>query len=81
MPAAIHHGPSASKGPAHAGANTMKVYVLTTGALFGLLTVAHLWRMIVERDRVVDPWYILITVAAGALCVWAWLLYRRTTRS
>ena len=55
----------------------MKTYVITTGALFGLLTLAHIWRAIDERHLATDPWYILITVASAALCVWAWLLLRR----
>ena len=27
----------------------MKAYVMTTGAIFGLLVVAHIWRVIAER--------------------------------
>ncbi len=26
----------------------MKAYVVTTGTIFGLLTLAHLWRMVEE---------------------------------
>ena len=55
----------------------MKAYLATTGVLFGLVTVVHLWRMIVERPLAQAPWYIAITVAAGALCVWAWSLWKR----
>lgn len=58
----------------------MKAYVMTTGAIFGLLTVAHLWRMIAEGGLVRDPWYILITVAAAALCLWAWRVLRLAAR-
>ena len=54
----------------------MKAYVLTTGALFGLLTVAHLLRMIEERRFLTDPWYILFTAATAALCVWSWYVLR-----
>jgi hypothetical protein len=54
----------------------MKAYVMTTGALFGLLTVAHLLRMIEERRFLTDPWYILITAATAALCVWSWYVLR-----
>ena len=59
----------------------MKAYVMTTGAVFGLLTLAHLLRIIVERHLATDPLYILITVAAGSLCFWAWRLLRLSTRS
>jgi len=55
----------------------MKAYVLTTGTLFGVLTLAHILRMITENRRLAtDPWYILITVIAAALCLWACLLLR-----
>lgn len=58
----------------------MKAYVMTTGALFGLLTLAHIWRVIEERNLATDPWYILITVASAALCIWAWRLLALTSR-
>jgi hypothetical protein len=59
----------------------MKAYVMTTGALFGLLTLAHLLRMITESRRLAtDPWYVLITVVTAALCLWAWRLLRVSTR-
>jgi hypothetical protein len=60
----------------------MKAYVMTTGAVFGLITIAHILRIIAEGPHLVtDPWYALLTVAAGALCLWAWRLLRLTTRS
>ena len=60
----------------------MKVYVMTTGAVFGLITLAHLLRIIAEGPHVAtDPWFVLLTVAAGALCLWAWRLLRLTPGS
>jgi hypothetical protein len=59
----------------------MKAYVMTSGAVFGLLTLAHLFRLIVERHLATDPIYILITVAAASLCFWAWRVLRLSTRS
>jgi hypothetical protein len=60
----------------------MKTYVATTGAVFGLLTLVHIWRAIVEgRQLATDPWYILITLAGAALCVWALVLMRRAPKS
>lgn len=60
----------------------MKAYVMTTGAVFGLLTLAHLLRIIDEGPHLAtDPWWVLITVAAGVLCLWAWRLLRLSTRS
>lgn len=59
----------------------MKAYLLTTGALFALLALAHLLRTIAEWPRLAsDPWFLLegpgIGIVAGALCVWAWRLLR-----
>jgi hypothetical protein len=59
----------------------MKAYVMTTGAVFGLLTVAHLLRIIVEdRDLAMDPGFVLITVVSLVLCIWAWRVLRLTKR-
>ncbi len=50
----------------------MKAYVMTTGALFGLITLAHLWRMVAEdRHLATNPLYILLTILAAALGIWA----------
>lgn len=60
----------------------MRAYVMTTGAVFGLLTLAHMWRMIAENPHLAtEPWYVLITVATAALCVWALSLVWRSRRS
>jgi hypothetical protein len=59
----------------------MRSYVIVAGAIFGLLAVLHVWRMIVEPHLARDPWYLLITVAAGALCVAAWRVVRRSKTS
>lgn len=59
----------------------MKAYVKTTGVVFGLLVAAHVWRAIEEGSHVAtDPGFVLITVAAAALCVWAWRLVRLSAR-
>jgi len=58
----------------------MKVYVITAGAVFGLLTVAHIWRMIVEPHLTRDPWFIFVTLASAALCVGAWRAARRSAQ-
>jgi hypothetical protein len=59
----------------------MKAYVTTTGAVFGLLTLVHIWRAIEEGPHLAaQPWYILITGAAAALCIWALCLLWRWPR-
>ena len=52
----------------------MKAYLITTGTIFGLLVLMHVWRITVEPNLVRDPWYWAITALAGALSVWAWWL-------
>jgi hypothetical protein len=64
----------------------MKPYLLTTGALFALLALAHLLRTIAEWPRLTtDPWFLLegpgIGVVAGALCFWAGRLLWASARS
>jgi tetrahydromethanopterin S-methyltransferase subunit E len=59
----------------------MKAYLVTTGILFGLLSVLHVWRAIAEWPRpAVDPGFLLqivVTVALpGVLSWWAWRLLR-----
>ena len=59
----------------------MKAYVLTTGILFALLTLAHVLRIVYEsRALASDPWYMLIPAAIAALSVWACLLLVRRAR-
>ena len=59
----------------------MKTYVMTTGAVFGLITLAHVARIVVEGPRLVtDPGFILLTLAAAALSVWALWLLRLSSR-
>ena len=67
--------------PSHTGDNSMKAYVMTTGTVFGLLTLAHIWRVIEEGPHLAtEPWYVLITVAAASLSLWAWRLLSRSPR-
>ena len=56
----------------------MRAYVITTGAVFGLLTMAHVLRMVMEKpDLASDPFYLAITAASAALGIWAWIVLRR----
>jgi hypothetical protein len=60
----------------------MRAYVMTTGILFGLITMAHVWRVFEEgRGLATDPSFILLTLAAAALCLWAWRLLRLVPRA
>jgi hypothetical protein len=58
----------------------MKAYLMTTGGVFALITLAHIWRMTAEPSIAKEPWFVLLTVAAASLSVWAWRLVRATPR-
>jgi hypothetical protein len=59
----------------------MKAYVVTTAVVFGLLTAAHIWRVIEEGTGVARLPFVLITIAAATLCLWGCRLALRTTPS
>ncbi len=55
----------------------MKAYTITTGIIFGLITLAHVFRIILENHALAkDPSYVLLTVLTTALSIWAWRLVR-----
>jgi hypothetical protein len=58
----------------------MKAYLITTGILFALLTLAHIWRLFEEGQLGKDPWYVVVTLVAAAMSVWAFSLLRPSTR-
>ena len=59
----------------------MRTYALTTGVIFALLAVAHVFRMIGESHSLAtDPWFLIITVIAALLSVWAFTVARRTPK-
>jgi uncharacterized membrane protein len=60
----------------------MKAYLITTGVLFALITLVHIWRAIEERPNLAsEPWYLVMTAVAAVLCVWAFVLLRRESKS
>ncbi len=60
----------------------MKAYLMTTSAVFGLITLAHIWRVIAENPHLaLEPWYILLTLAAASLCLWGLRLLGRSLKS
>ena len=54
----------------------MKAYVITTGAIFGLITIAHLVKLVMERRLVPDPVFIIFTLISAGLTIWAWRVLR-----
>lgn len=60
----------------------MRTYVITTGTVFGLLALAHLWRVIAEDPHLgTDPWFLFITLIAAVLSVWAFRLVKIASKS
>ena len=59
----------------------VRSYVVVAGLVFGLLTLAHVWRIVEEPHLAKEPWFIAITVAAAALSVGAWRVARRPKAS
>lgn len=60
----------------------MRAYLMTSGAVFGLVTLAHIWRAIEEGSHLAkEPWFVLLTIFAAALCLWALRLLWRAPRS
>jgi hypothetical protein len=59
----------------------MRAYILTSGAIFGLLVLVHLLRIVVEGIGAArDPFYVVSTLIAAALTVWAFRLLRLPAR-
>ena len=58
----------------------MRAYLVTTGVMFALVAVAHVWRIAVEsRALAMDPWFIGLTIVAVLMSVWAFRLLRTAT--
>ena len=58
---------------------SMKAYLVTTGIVFGLITLAHIARVIAEGPHLLkEPWWVLLTLIAAGLCLWAFRLLRRS---
>ena len=60
----------------------MRAYLITTGTLFALIAVAHVWRVVAEsRALATDPWFVALTVLSLVLSGWALRLLRSTATS
>ena len=63
----------------------MNAYVITTGIVFGLIILGHVWRVADEGWRLAtEPSFVLTTALAMALFVWSgcllWLARRSRPR-
>ena len=59
----------------------MKAYLITTGTVFALIVLAHVWRMTAEPSQMREPWFVALTLVAAGFSVWAFSLVRRTANS
>jgi hypothetical protein len=60
----------------------MKAYIVTTGAAFGLLALAHIARIFQEGAHLItEPIFLLTTVGSVGICVWAIIILRQPSRS
>lgn len=55
----------------------MKAYLVTTGLLFALIAVLHIWRMVAEWNGLDAGFWFVAGVGALALMlsIWAWKLF------
>jgi hypothetical protein len=57
----------------------MRAYVVTTGVIFGLIVVVHIWRLFIENFApLTDPAFVVLTALAVGLCAWSAYLVRRS---
>jgi hypothetical protein len=64
----------------------MKAYLITTGTIFGLMAVVHVWRAVAEWPSTPDMGFLAamsaLIILPGALSIWAWhLLWKRCGNS
>jgi hypothetical protein len=60
----------------------MRAYLVTTGVMFALIAVAHLWRIVAEsRALATEPSFVGLTIVAVVMSVWAFRLLRTAPRS
>ncbi len=56
----------------------MRAFLAIVGVIFGLITVAHVWRIVFENAKLAtDPIFILLTIVSAALSAWAFVLLWR----
>jgi len=59
----------------------MRAYIIITGIIFALITIAHLARLASESTRVLtEPVYVVFTILSTAIAIWAIVLLRRLHR-
>lgn len=56
----------------------MRAYIITTGVIFALLTVAHVARVMIEGTHVLkEPIFVITTICSVGMVVWAMFLLKK----
>jgi membrane protein CcdC involved in cytochrome C biogenesis len=59
----------------------MRVFIVVIAIVFGLLTLAHVARILFEDSALArDPAFMFFTLAAAVLCIWSCVMLRRLRR-
>lgn len=59
----------------------MRAFVIVSGTIFGLIVVAHIMRLFYEPHQVRYPLFVVTTLIAAALSVWALCLVWKSRRA
>ena len=55
----------------------MKAYLITTGSVFAIIALLHIWEVIDRHHLLIeDPFVVLVT---AGLSIWGWRLAMRRT--
>ncbi|HEY2964024.1 MAG TPA: hypothetical protein VGJ37_16510 [Pyrinomonadaceae bacterium] len=57
----------------------MRAYIITTGVIFALITIAHIARLASESHVLKEPIFLVLTVLAAVLTVWSVIVLRRVS--
>ena len=57
----------------------MKAYIITTGIVFALIAIAHVARIATETSVLREPIFLVLTILAAALSIWAFVVLRRVS--
>ena len=57
----------------------MKLYIITSGLIFALIAVAHIARMATESNVIREPLFLVLTLIAAGLSIWAFVVLRRAS--
>jgi hypothetical protein len=59
----------------------MRAYLIVSGTVFALMLLAHGVRLVVDGPQIAaEPVFVLTTLLAAGLSVWAWRLVRSLQR-